>query len=152
MKKIMILLLTASLWSCSSPQEPEFLRLEQIKATNISTTKINFTGEAVFYNPNAIGGSLTSTDILVTTNGIEVATISQDKTTSIPANAEFSVPVHFNTSPEKIFGDDTKSILSGVINALLKKSVDLQFKGKVHFKIGGIPFKTDIDIEEEVKL
>ena len=152
MKNIILLLITAAIWSCAGPQEPEFIRLEHIKAANISTKKINFTGDAIFRNPNAFGGYLTSTDIIVVTNGIEVARIEQHETTNIPANAAFSIPIHFSTSPKKLFETETNNMLGGVINALLKKSIDLQFKGRVHFKFSGIPFKTDVDFEEEVKL
>lgn len=142
----------ASLWSCSGPQEPKFLRLDHIKVSKISTKNINFTAEAIFHNPNVIGGSLSSTDILVLANGVEVATIAQNETAKIPANADFSVPFHFSTSPKKIFDDDSNGLLGGVINAVLKKSIDLHFKGNVHFKFAGVPFKTKIDLEEEVDL
>ncbi len=152
MKKMLILLLIASIWSCTGPQEPVFLRLQDVKVTKISTRNITITGEALFHNPNAIGGTLVSTDIDVISNDVVIAQIAQEQATKLPTQAEFSIPLSFNTSPKELFDKNGKGVLGGVINALLDRTVKLQYKGKVKFKIAGLPFETPIEFEEEVEL
>lgn len=152
MKKLLFLLFIASFWSCTGPQEPVFLRLENAKATNISTKKITITADALFHNPNAIGGTLTATNIDVISNDVKIATVEQNIESILPAQAEFSIPLTFSTSPKELFQKDGKGILGGVINALLDKSVKLKYKGNLTFKLAGISFDSPIDLEEVVDL
>jgi len=113
---------------------------------------MTFTGDDLYHNPNPIGGDSSKTNIDVFAEGVKVATINQSELTSIPANAEFRIPISFTTSPKDLFKKDGKGLLAGAINTFLEKSVHLKYEGTITFGLGGVFFDTPIEYEEDVDL
>ena len=146
---LFLLLLTLA---CSQPQEPIYKGFEGLKANTISTKRITLSGEAVYHNPNAFGGEVVSTDIQVIVNDVPAATIQQEVSIPVPATAEFRLPLTCNVSPKEIYENDRNGALGGIINAVLTRKVDVQYKGEIVVKIAGINFSTPIDYEEEVEI
>lgn len=138
--------------SCTGPQEPIFTGMENLKVDMISTGRITITGDAVYHNPNAIGGTLTATSINVTVNEVEAATIDQNVEIPVPAQSEFRVPLTFNTTPREIFKRDAGGLLGGVVNALVDKKVKVHYDGQVTVKLAGIAYTAPIEYEEEVEI
>jgi hypothetical protein len=151
-KQICFLLLVFFLSACSAPQEPIFLKINNIRSTNVSTRKITITAEAVYHNPNSVGGELSAIDVQVEVNGIDAAKIIQDVAIAVPARSEFSVPLTFDAAPLDIFENDRNGVIGGILNAALSRKVMLHYRGEVSMKIAGIPYRLPIDYEEEVKL
>lgn len=139
-------------FSCTGPQEPIFTGMENLKVDMISTGRITITGDAVYHNPNAIGGTLTATAINVTVNEVEAATIEQNVEIPVPAQSEFRVPLTFNTTPREIFNRDAGGLLGGVVNALVDKKVNVHYEGQITVKLAGISYTAPIEYEEEVKI
>ena len=146
---LFLLLLTLA---CSQPQEPIYKGFEGLNANTISTKRITLSGEAVYHNPNAFGGEVVSTDIQVIVNDVPAATIQQEVSIPVPATAEFRLPLTCNVSPKEIYENDRNGALGGIINAVLTRKVDVQYKGEIVVKIAGINFSTPIDYEEEVEI
>ena len=145
-------LLISTILGCSAPQEPIFKNFANIKTSNISTKKITITADALFHNPNTMGGEVTSTDIEVIVNDIPAGKINQDLAIPVPAGAAFSIPLTVNVSPKDIYENDRGGALGGIVNAVLKKKVDVHYKGTVKMKIAGFPYTLEVDYEEEVRL
>lgn len=148
---LLFLLLFCTL-SCSGPQEPVYKGFEGLKANTISTKRISLSGEAVYHNPNAIGGEVVSTDIEVIVNDVLAATIEQENSIPVPATAEFRLPLVCNISPKDIFESDRNGTLGGIINAVLSQKVDVHYLGEIKMKIAGVTFTLPVDFEEEVPI
>lgn len=148
----LVLLCLFTTTSCSRPQEPIYKGFEGLKASTISTKRITLSGEAVYHNPNALGGEVTSTDIEVIVNDIPAAKIEQTMSIPVPATAEFGIPLECNISPKDIYENDRNGALGGIINAVLTKKVDVQYRGQIVVKIAGFSYTMPVDYEEEVAL
>ena len=152
LRNFTFLLLISAILACNAPQEPVFKRFANIKSTNISTKNITITADALFQNPNTLGGEVTATDIEVIVNDVPAGKINQDLAIPVPANAEFIVPLTATISPKDIYDKDRGGALGGIVNAVLKKKVDVHYKGTVKMKIAGFPYTLKVDYEEEVRL
>ena len=152
LRNFTLLLLTSVIFGCSAPQQPIFKSFSNIKSTNVSSKNITITANALFHNPNAMGGEVTATDIEVIINDVTAGKINQDLAIPVPANAAFSVPLTVTVSPKDIYENDRNGALGGIINAVLTKKVDVHYKGTVKMKIAGFPYTLDVDYEEEVRL
>ena len=146
------LVLLVLCFGCSRPQEPIFKGVENLRATSISTKRITLQAEAVYHNPNTLGGQVVSTDIQVIANDIPAATIEQDSEIDIPATSEFRIPLTCNISPKDIYENDRSGALGGLLNAVLRKKIDVVYKGKILVRIAGFRYTLPIELEEEVVL
>lgn len=151
MKYLTLLLLVLLFVGCSAPQEPIFKGFRNIKTTTVSTKKITVTGNAVFQNPNTLGGEVVATNIEVMVNDISAGIIAQDLAIPVPASLEFAIPLTFNIAPRDLYENDRNGTLGGIINAVFNKKVDLHYLGTVQMKIAGFPHTLEVDHEEEVK-
>lgn len=140
--------LVGLVFSCTAPQEPVFIGMDNLKVDMISTGRITVTGDAVYHNPNAIGGTLTATSIEVAVNEVGAATIDQNMEIPVPAQSEFRVPLLFNTTPREIFQRDAGGVLGGVVNALVDRKVAIRYKGWVVVNLGGVSLTVPIEHEE----
>ena len=140
------------LFNCSGPQEPVYKGFSELTADMISTKRITLAGEAHYYNPNALGGEVVSTDIKVIVNDIPAADIQQTTSIPVPAESDFSLPLVCNIAPKTIFENDRNGALGSIINAVLSKKVDVHYQGEIVVKFAGISFTLPVDVEEEVEL
>lgn len=149
MKKLIILLtITVCFLSCKITDKPEFLRVENIQVTDSNSDFIVLTADAFFNNPNSVGGKLETEGIVVTVNNIEVATVSS-KAFNVPAKKEFSIPLSANIPTKKILNLNN---LSGILNSMLNKSMKVQYKGEIKYKVFGFSHKYAVDEIENVKI
>ncbi len=146
------MLFIGAILGCSAPQKPVFKSFDNIKSTNISTKNITITADALFHNPNTMGGEVTATDIEVIANDVSAGRINQDLAIPIPARSAFSVPLTVTVSLKDIYENDRGGALGGIVNAVLKKRVDIHYKGTVKMKIAGFPYTLEVDYEEVVRL
>jgi len=152
LRNLTYLLFISAILGCSAPQQPVFKSFANIKSKNVSTKNITITADALFHNPNTMGGEVTATDIEVIVNDVSAGKINQDLAIPVPAQAEFSIPLTVNVSPKDIYENDRNGALSGIINAVLNKKVDVHYKGTVKMNIAGFPYTLKVEYEEEVRL
>ncbi|WP_299255047.1 hypothetical protein [uncultured Lacinutrix sp.] len=149
MKKLIILLtITVCFLSCSIKEKPEFLRVENIEVTDSNSEFIILTADAFFNNPNSVGGKLETEGITITVNDIEVATVSS-KEFDVPSKKEFSIPLSANIPTSKLLNLNN---LSSVLSSMLNKSMKVQYKGVIKYKVFGFSHKYDVDEIEDVKI
>ena len=149
MKKLIILLtITVCFLSCSIKEKPEFLRVENIEVVDSNSEFIILTADAFFNNPNSVGGKLETEGITITVNDIEVATVSS-KEFDVPSKKEFSIPLSANIPTNKLLNLNN---LSSVLSSMLNKSMKVQYKGVIKYKVFGFSHKYDVDEIEDVKI
>ena len=149
MKNSLFFLLLLSLSSCSKLQEPILKNFGKIEVSEIKGGIVTVAAEALYENPNSIGGRLNKVVIDVWANDNKIGQIDQDMDLKIEPNSEFSVPLVI-TFPISEITKDQSNLLGGLLRAVLNKKVDMEYKGILRVRLAGIPFKLTIDQEEEV--
>ena len=149
MQNSLFFLLLLSLSSCSKLQEPILKNFGKIEVSEIKGGIVTVAAEALYENPNSIGGRLNKVVIDVWANDNKIGQIDQDMDLKIEPNSEFSVPLVI-TFPISEITKDQSNLLGGLLRAVLNKKVDMEYKGILRVRLAGIPFKLTIDQEEEV--
>ena len=149
MKKLIILsTICFAVMSCSVNEKPQFIGVENIKVLESSSKYVTFTADALFINPNDIGGELQTDEIKVFVNDNEMATVSTESF-KVPAKKEFSIPLKTKAPTDSLFSN--KSI-GGLISSLFSKKVKVQYKGDIKYKVLGFPYTYNIDKTEDIKI
>lgn len=149
MKKFIILsTLVITFISCSVKEKPEFLRVENIKVLESTSKTITLTADALFMNPNDIGGELKTDGIKVIVNGNELASVSTESF-KVPAKKEFSIPLKADVPTDSLFSDKS---LSGLLGSLISQKLKVQYKGEIKYKVLGFSHSYKIDETEDVKI
>jgi len=149
MKRLIILsTICITFLSCSVNEKPEFVKVKNIKVIESTSTYVTLSADALFMNPNDIGGELKSDGIKVFVNDNEMATVSTESF-KVPAKKEFTIPLKANVPNDSILINKN---LSRLINSLFSKKIKVQYKGSIKYKIFGFSYIYDIDITEQVKI
>lgn len=147
-KHIILLTICIAFMNCSVNEKPQFIGLENIKVLESTSRYITFTADALFINPNDIGGELQTDEIKVLVNGNEMASVSTESF-KVPAKKEFSIPLKTNIPTDSLFSN--KSI-GGLIGSLFSKKVKVQYIGDIKYKVLGFSYTYNIDKTEDVKI
>ncbi|WP_237239520.1 LEA type 2 family protein [Wocania arenilitoris] len=134
--------------SCSVKEKPVFLNVENIKVIKSTSNHITLTADALFLNPNDIGGELKTDEIKVFVNDTEMATVST-KSFKVPAKKEFSIPLKANVPTDSIFSNKN---LGGLIGSLFSKKIKVQYKGDIIYKVLGFSYTYNVDQTEDLKI
>lgn len=152
MKKGLILLgLLVVFFSCSLKKAPVFLKIDDIKIVTVASDTIRLGAKAYFNNPNNVGGKIFTDDIKVIINGEEVAQVSSD-IFKIPGNSDFAIPLKVAIPTKRIFDTNKNGILGGLLNSILNKSVNVQFKGTLNYSFLGFKKVFVIDKTEDINI
>ena len=93
MKKLIILsTICIAFISCSVNEKPQFIGVENIKVLESTSKYVAFTADALFKNPNDIGGELQTDEIKLFVNDNEMASVSTESF-KVPAKKEFTIPL-----------------------------------------------------------
>ena len=149
MKKLIILsTICVAFIGCSVNEKPQFIGVENIKVLESTSKYVAFTADALFINPNDIGGELQTDEIKVFVNNNEMASVSA-KSFKVPAKKEFTIPLKTKVPTDSIFSN--KSI-SGLIGSLFSKKVKVQYIGDITYRALGFSNTYNIDKTEDVKI
>ena len=103
MKRIIILLTVLLVFfGCSITKKPEFINISNIYVLESNSESITIAADALFKNPNIIGGELKTDDIKILVNDAQMASISTEKF-KVPAKKEFSIPLKAIISTDSLF-------------------------------------------------
>ena len=149
MKKLIILsTLMLTFLSCSVKEKPEFLRVENLQVLESTPQTITVTADALFRNPNDIGGELKTDATKVFVNGNEMASVSTELF-EVPAKKEFSIPLKANIPTDSLLSDKN---LSGLLGSLFNKTIKVQYKGDIKYKVFGFSHTYAVDKTEHLNL
>lgn len=137
--------------SCNVNKEPVFIKIDNLKLISFKNDTIRLKANAFFQNPNDVGGKISTDEIKVIVNGTEVAQVSSDEF-KVPARNEFIMPLKVAISAKQIFKNNKNGILGGLLNSILKKSIKVQFKGDLKYKVFGYSSNYPVDITQDLKI
>lgn len=150
MKQLAVLLIIIStLTSCVS-KKIEYQDVENINILSLSSDEITLSADAIFKNPNVLGGKVTPENIIVFIDDKEVTSV-KSKEFKVPAVKEFSVPLEVTIPFNKIPGNKDGGLLGAVLGSL-NKTHKITFIGNLNYKIAGFKSTYKINHTEELKL
>ena len=149
MKKLIILsTICIAFISCSVNEKPQFIGVENIKVLESTSKYVAFTADALFKNPNDIGGELQTDEIKLFVNDNEMASVSTESF-KVPAKKEFTIPLKTKVPTDSVFSN--KSIV-GLIGSLFSKKVKVKYIGDITYRALGFSYTYNIDKTEDVKI
>ncbi|WP_282043000.1 hypothetical protein [Winogradskyella flava] len=147
-RPVFILLIFSLVFNCSVTEQPEFVGIEKIKVINSDLKSITLKADALFKNPNDIGGVLKTDDLRVYFNNTQAATVVSDEF-NVPSNQNFTIPLIVSVATDSII--DKKNI-SGLLGSLLSQKLSVQYKGEIKYNVLGYSSTYTVDETQEVKI
>lgn len=139
--RCLLLLLLAS----CAPKEKIVLR--QIKDVVVDASdEPLLRANAIFYNPNKMKMRLRNIKVDVFINDKKSAVIDQRLKTSIPAQAEFSVPLEVKLAIREL------GFLDTILGMIGGKRMAIHYKGSLGMSYNGVPIKVPVDYKDEVRI
>ena len=152
MKKICYLLFLSIIpFSCSFTEKPDFIKINNVNVQSANLSKIVINADALFENPNDIGGNLELKNLEVFANNIKVSNINSKKF-NVPIKDKFSIPIKVSFSPKQIFDDQKKGLLSNILNSIKNKEIVLDYKGVITYSLGDYSYDYNINFTDKVVL
>ncbi len=150
MKQLIILLvLIFSLSSCVS-KKIEYQKVENIKILALNSESITISADAVFKNPNVLGGKVIPENIIVYLDNNEITTVKSTEF-KVPAVKNFAVPLEVTIPFNKLPGNENGGILGAVLGSL-NKTYNVTFKGNIKYRVAGINSNYTINHTESLNL
>ena len=125
---ILLLLLVATLSSCSSLKPLEYRSINNIYITG-NSGKAQLAFDLNLYNPNSVGAKLKEFNVEVELDGVKIATAQLLDVTHAGSQSEFTIPVSLNTS----FQDMMRFLPSG-ISMLSGADIPIHLNGSLTVK------------------
>jgi len=151
MKKFTILLLILLTTSCAIKKKPEFIKIDGIELVEANSRTLTLKAEALFNNPNVVGGRLNTEGVNVFVNDMLMGVVSAEEF-KVPAKNSFKVPLQIKINTKDLLSKDPNGFLSGLLNSVLNKNLKVTYKGVIQFKALGFSYKYPIDKTETVKI
>ena len=148
MKKLIILSTAFMFFCCTVNKKPEFIGVENIKVLESTSKYITITAEALFVNPNDVGGEIQTDEIKIFVNDNEMSTVSTELF-EVPAKKEFLIPLKAKFPTDSLFSN--KSI-DRLIESLFSKKIKVQYKGDIKYKVLGFSSTYAVDQTEYIKI
>ena len=104
--------------------------------------------DALFINPNDVGGSLKTDDLRIYINDKQVATVISEEF-EVPKKQNFKIPLTVVVSTDSII--DKKSI-GGLFSSLISQQMKVQYKGDINYKVFGYSSSYSIDETQNIKI
>lgn len=142
------LLIVVLLFSqCGKPeQEPEFVGMQHIEVSKVTSKEAILSAGAKFYNPNDQSIKLKQVVVDIEVDDRIVGVIDQDMKLKIAGNDYFTVPI------EASFNIRDIGLLNGLISMLGGKEINVHYKGYIKVAVYGYTTKVPIDVEESIRM
>lgn len=150
-KKLTILISILLITSCAVKQKPEFIKVDTIKLVNANSKQITLSADAVFNNPNSVGGRLNTEGVSVYVNDILMGIVSAEEF-KIPRKTNFKVPLQIQVNTKELLSKDPNGLLGGLLNSVLNRSLNVKYEGIIQFKTLGFSYTYPIDKTELIKI
>jgi len=152
MKKICyVLFLVLIIFSCTFTEQPNFIKIKNVRVEKANLTKVVINADALFENLNDIGGNLELNKLEVFANNIKVSTISTKKF-KVPIKDNFSIPIKVSFSPKQIFDDHKKGFPLNIFKSIKNKKITILYKGVITYSLGDFSYDYDINYSQKIVL
>jgi len=148
---LFFLALILVLSNCSVQKEPIFIKVDNIEVVSFAADTVKLKAMAFFENPNDVGGKISTDEIKIFVNGIEVAHVFSEQF-KVPAKNEFSIPLVAHIPTKNILNSNKGGVLGGFLKALVTSKVKVRIKGNLEYVVFGFKKDFSFDKTEEIKI
>lgn len=146
---LIVLLVVFTLVGCTINKQPIFIKVDNVKLVSVSSDTIQIKAEAFFENPNDVGGKITTDELKIYTNDVEVAQIFSDEF-KVPARKTFQIPLLAKIPTKKLLNTNKNGVLGGLLNSLITRKINILIKGNLEYVVLG--FKRDFLVNTSKEL
>ena len=150
-KKFTLLLLIVLTTACTIKQKPEFIKIDGIQLVDANSKTLTLKAEALFNNPNDVGGRLNTEGVNVFVNDILMGVVRAEEF-KVPAKDNFTIPLEIQIKTNELLGKDPNGFLSGLLNSVLNRNLKVTYKGVIQFKALGFNYNYPIDTTETINI
>ena len=150
---ILALIAATILISCNNLTlvDPTIERIEDVDINEISKDRIDMDANIVINNPNAVALDLASANLEVIVDNIIIANIKQTVDATMPAKAEFKMPVKISMDLAKLYKENPLAALGKGLQIMSDKKLEVQIKGTIKAGKGVAKLNVAVDQIELVK-
>lgn len=138
-------------YNCSVNKQPIFVKVDNVKVISFASDTIKLKADAFFENPNDVGGKISTEDISILVNDIEVAQVFSDEF-KVPSKDKFTIPLTANIPTKNLLNNKKNGILGSLINSFINQKVNVRIKGNLEYVVFGFKREFLVDKTEEIKI
>ena len=150
-KKFTILLLIVLTSSCAIKQKPEFIKIDGIQLVDANSKTLTLKADALFNNPNDVGGRLNTEGVTVYVNDIMMGVVRAEEF-KVPAKKDFRVPLQIEVNTKDLLNKDPNGFLSGLLNSVLNRTLKIKYEGVIQFKALSFSYSYPINKTEIINI
>jgi hypothetical protein len=150
MKQLTIFLLLFTLVTSCVSKKIEYQDVKNISIIKLDGKEITLSADAIFKNPNILGGKVIPDDIIVYIDEKEITKV-KSKEFKVPATKDFAIPLEVTIPFNKIPGNENGGLLGAVLGSF-NKTHKVTFKGNINYRVMGVKSAYKINHTEELKL
>jgi len=150
-KSFYFLVLFIVIYSCSVNKEPVFIKVDNVKILSFAADTLNLKADAFFENPNDVGGLISTENLSIIVNDIEVAHVSAEEF-KVPSRDKFTIPLTAKVPTKSLLDTNKNGVLGGLLNSLITKKVNVRIKGNLEYVVFGFKKEFLVDESEEIKI
>ncbi|MEM9680268.1 MAG: hypothetical protein AAF901_08075 [Bacteroidota bacterium] len=145
---IVLFFLALFVFSCTVNEKPEFVGIEKITVLDANLKTVTLSADAIFNNPNDVGGTLSIDELNVLVNDANVVRFTSEEF-KVPSKDHFNIPLTVKVSTDSII--DKKSI-GGLLGSLISQEIKVQYRGGINYKFLEYTFTYDVDETDTLKI
>jgi hypothetical protein len=150
-KTLYFLSLFILICSCSVNKQPIFIKIDDLKVISYASDTVKIKAVAFFENPNDVGGKISTDDLKILVNDVEVAQVFSEDF-KVPVRNEFSIPLTANIPTKKLLNTGKNGVLEGLINSFISKKISVRIKGNLEYAVFGFKKEFLVDKTQEIKI
>ncbi|MBT7850720.1 MAG: hypothetical protein P8M66_03070 [Flavobacteriaceae bacterium] len=150
-KKFTLLLLIVLTTACAIKQKPEFIKIDGIQLVDANSKTLTLKAEALFNNPNDVGGRLNTEGVNVFVNDILMGVVRAEEF-KVPANKDFRVPLQIEVNTKDLLKKDQNGFLGGLLNSVLNRTLKVKYEGVIQFKAFSFSYSYPINKTETINI
>lgn len=150
-KTVYFLSLFLIIYSCSVNKEPVFIKVDNVKVLSFKSDTISIKADAFFENPNDVGGNISTENLSILVNDIEVAQVSAEEF-KVPSRDQFTIPLTTKIPTKNLLNTNKNGVLGGLLNSLITKKVNIRIKGNLEYNLLGFTKEFLVDQTEVIKI
>jgi hypothetical protein len=139
------------IYSCSLNKQPIFVKIDNLKVISYAADTVKIKAVAFFENPNDVGGKISTENLKILVNDIEVAQLFSEDF-KIPAKNNFSIPLRANIPTKNLLITNKNNVLGSLLSSLITKKIIIRIKGNLVYVIFGLKTAFLVDKTEALKI
>ena len=138
-------LITIVATSCSRIKDPDFRSIESVEIADLSTQRISFDCDLIFYNPNSFALDLDRAEIEILVDSIDIGQVKQTYNSLMPGKDNFNMPVFIDLDISKLYKGDALGAITRGLKIVKSRELEIHLKGNIYVGKGDIKIPVPVN-------